>query len=92
MQTAVKDKLEEQIEDTAAEVARLRALVADAVEGGMDTAKRVVRHGLHTAEELVDDAEHSAKRHIGPALGVAFGVGIGAGLLLGWVGSRLLKR
>ncbi len=92
MQAAVKHRIEEQIADSAVEAGRIRAIVADAVEDGMDTAKRVVRHGLHTAEELVDEAEHTAKRHIGTALGITFSVGVGAGLLFGWIGSRLVKR
>jgi ElaB/YqjD/DUF883 family membrane-anchored ribosome-binding protein len=92
MQTAVRNRIEEQIADSARDAGRIRAIVADTVEDGMDTAKRVVRHGLHTAEELVDEAEHTAKRHLGAALGITLSVGIGTGLLLGWIGSRLAKR
>jgi ElaB/YqjD/DUF883 family membrane-anchored ribosome-binding protein len=71
-----------------AEVERVKGAVADAVEDGINTAKRAVKQGRRAAEDLVDDAEYRVKQHPLSALGVSFGIGLGLGAVIGVLLAR----
>jgi len=82
-----------------AAVAQMRALsghmkeaVADAAEDGISAAKRAVKQGRRTAEDLVDDAEYQVKQHPLSAVGVSFGIGLGLGAVIGVLLSRIGHR
>jgi ElaB/YqjD/DUF883 family membrane-anchored ribosome-binding protein len=61
------------------EVKRVKEAMTDAVENGIDSAKRSVKRGRRAAEDLVDDAEYQIKHRPFSALGVTFGIGWGLG-------------
>ena len=64
-------------------VERVKGAVADAVEDGIDAAKRTLKQGRRAAEDLVDDAEHQVKQHPLGTLGAFFGLGLGLGAVIG---------
>jgi ElaB/YqjD/DUF883 family membrane-anchored ribosome-binding protein len=70
------------------EVSKAKTLVNDFVEDGTRKAQRLVKRGVVTAEDYVEDTTYYIKRHPWQSVGVAAGVGAGAGLLLGWIFSR----
>jgi ElaB/YqjD/DUF883 family membrane-anchored ribosome-binding protein len=69
-------------------VGRVKEAVADAVEDGINTAKRAVKQGRRAAEDLVDDAEYQVKQHPLSAVGVSFGIGLGLGAVIGVLLAR----
>jgi ElaB/YqjD/DUF883 family membrane-anchored ribosome-binding protein len=83
----IKETLEAQIA-SCCDPAHIKAVVSDAVEEGLDTAGRAVKHGMQVAEKMVDEAEGAAKRHFWPTLGITFGVAFATGLLTGWLVTR----
>jgi len=72
----------------AHEARRLKAVASDAVEDGVHAAKRAITHGLHDLEDLRDSAAYRIKRAPLMTVGLAFGVGI----LLGAVVGRIARK
>lgn len=71
-----------------AELGRMKGVVADTFEDGINAAKSAVKKGRRVAEDLVDDAEYQVKRHPMNALGVTFGIGLGLGAVIGFLLTR----
>ncbi len=69
-------------------VGRMKEAVADAVEDGINVAKRAVKQGRREAEDLVDDTEYQVKQHPFSAVGVSFGIGLGLGAVIGVLLAR----
>ena len=69
-------------------VEHMKEAVADAVEDGVNAAKRAVKQGRRAAEDLVDDAKYQVKRHPLNAVGISFSVGLGLGALIGILLAR----
>ena len=88
MQTEIREKTIEVRDQLGAEVKRVKAAVADAVDNGIVAAKRAVKQGRRAAEDLVDDAEYHVKQHPLSAVGVFFGVGLGLGAVIGVLLAR----
>ncbi len=89
METAtVKKMVNDQIAQTAEEAARLRAAVAEAIEEGVDAARRSAKRARHIAEEVIDDAETSVRHHPITTVGVAALGAFTAGALLGFLLGR----
>lgn len=66
----------------------LKSLAADAVEDGLHAAKRAIKLGAQEAVDLRDEAVIRVKRQPIKAVGLAFGVGIALGALVGFVGAK----
>lgn len=80
--------VEEQISNLGREASRLKGVVSDTVEDSIVSARRAVKRGYGSAEDLVDEAAHSIKRYpLGSVIG-AFAIGAFAGWLL-FRGRRL---
>jgi ElaB/YqjD/DUF883 family membrane-anchored ribosome-binding protein len=71
-----------------AEAGRVKEVVADAVEDGINAAKRAVKQGRRAAEGFIDDAEHQVRRNPLSAIGVSFGIGLGLGIVIGALTAR----
>jgi ElaB/YqjD/DUF883 family membrane-anchored ribosome-binding protein len=69
-------------------VDRMKTALTDAVEDGINNAKRAVKQSRRAAEDMVDDAEYQIKQHPLSALGVTFGVGLGFGAIIGFLLTR----
>lgn len=62
--------------------------VKTSLEDGMRGARRAVRHGRYVAEELMEDAIHSMRRHPVQTAAISFGLGFAAGISLGFMICR----
>ena len=74
------------------ETARLKTVVADALEDGVHAARRAMKHGLFVAEDMMDDAAHEVKRHPLQAVATTSVLSFTAGVLVGWMLFGLRKR
>jgi ElaB/YqjD/DUF883 family membrane-anchored ribosome-binding protein len=75
-------------EDARREVSKVRSIITDAVEDGVRSANRAIRHGRYAAEDAIDQAEHKVKQSPFQAMGLVFAAGMLVGGLLGWIGFR----
>ena len=84
----VMEKMDERTAESIHKVSRTTSAVAEAIESGIDTAKRLGKHGSDAAEELVDDTILRIKRHPVETVVAAFAIGFAIGGLL----DRLIRR
>ncbi len=75
----VLEKVDERAAESIHRVSRTTSAVADAIETGIDTAKRLGKHGSDAAEELMDDTVLRIKRHPVETVIAAFAVGFAIG-------------
>ena len=80
MSSAVIDK---GIASVAAEVEHVKAIVGDGAETAVRAAKQTIRRARHSAEDASEELVHQMKRHPLESAGLAFGVGLIAGLAIG---------
>lgn len=73
------------------EVSKAKTLVEDVLVDGKRKAQRMVKQGVVVAEDYVEDTTYYIKRHPWSSIGIALGVGAGAGLLAGWFCTRSCK-
>jgi ElaB/YqjD/DUF883 family membrane-anchored ribosome-binding protein len=76
------------VEDVLNELSRIKTIVTDAVEDGVQSAVKAIKQGRHAAEDAMDDARHTVKQNPLQAVGVVFAAGILTGTLLGWLATR----
>jgi len=74
--------------EAGAEAARLKVRASHAVEDARSEAKRLAKRGRHAAEDLVDDAAYRIKRDPLRSVAITFAVGLGVGVLAGWLAGR----
>jgi hypothetical protein len=84
----VAEKAAEHVRETLHKVPRTASAFAEVVEDGIDTAKRVGKHGSDAAEELMDDTVNRVKRHPVESLVMVFAIGFIAGGLVDWLTRR----
>jgi ElaB/YqjD/DUF883 family membrane-anchored ribosome-binding protein len=75
-------------EDARREVSKIRSIVTDAVEDGVRSASRAIKHGHYAAEDVIDQAEHRVKQRPFQAIGIVFAAGVLVGGFLTWIGFR----
>jgi ElaB/YqjD/DUF883 family membrane-anchored ribosome-binding protein len=76
------------VEDALREVSKIKAMVTEAVEDGVQTAIKAIKQGRYAAEDVIGEARHTVKQRPFQAMGVVFGAGVLVGGLLAWIGSR----
>lgn len=76
------------VDDVIREISRLRTVVTEAVEDGVETAVKTLRQGREAAEDAIDDARRTVKQRPFQAVGVVFAAGILTGAVLTWMSSR----
>jgi len=76
------------VEDALDEAAKIKSMVADAVEDGVRTALKAIKQGRHVAEDMIGEARHATRQKPFQALSIVFAAGVVAGGLLTWIGSR----
>ena len=74
--------VEEQISNLGREASRIKGVVGETVEDSLINAKRAVKRGFGSAEDLVDEAAHKIKRYPFRSVIGALAVGAFAGWLL----------
>lgn len=87
----VRDRVLDAFRQTAHashEARLLKSLAADAVDDAVHAAKRAmksVKRGVEELGDLRDEAAHRVKRQPLSAVGLALGVGVVLGLVVGWI-------
>jgi ElaB/YqjD/DUF883 family membrane-anchored ribosome-binding protein len=62
--------------------------LTDAVEDGVHTASRAIKHGRYAAEDAIMEAQHKVKQKPLQAMGVALAAGALIGGFLCWIKLR----
>ena len=88
MTQSVLEQVGVQIDETARKASRAASAVADALEEGGETARRVTKEGSHAAAELLADTRKRVQRHPIEAIAAAFTAGIVAGSAIRWMIKR----
>jgi ElaB/YqjD/DUF883 family membrane-anchored ribosome-binding protein len=88
MAQSVLEQMGVQIDETARRASRAASAVADALEDGGETARRVTKQGSHAAAELFADTKKRVQRHPIEAIAAAFTAGIVAGSAIRWMKKR----
>jgi ElaB/YqjD/DUF883 family membrane-anchored ribosome-binding protein len=70
------------LDDILREVSRIKSIVTDAVEDGVQSALRAVKQGRDAAQDVVHDARYAIKRNPFQAAGILFGAGVLIGSLV----------
>jgi len=73
-------------EEARREVSKIRSIVTDAVEDGVRSAGRAIRHGRYAAEDVIEQAEHKVKQSPFQAMGLVFVAGMLVGGFVSWIG------
>ena len=76
------------VDDVLREVSRMRTVISDAVDDGVRSALRAVDQGRDAAEDAIKDVKKAIHKNPLQSLGIVFAVGIVAGSLIAWLGSR----
>jgi ElaB/YqjD/DUF883 family membrane-anchored ribosome-binding protein len=87
MSTSLLEK-QASVEDVLREVSRLKSVVTEAVEEGVQTAVNALKQGRDAAEDVIYDARHTVKQKPLQSMGVVFAAGVLAGSLLAWLSTR----
>ena len=74
--------------DVVNEVERLKTVVAEAVQEGVESAVKALQQGRVAASDAIDDARETVKQKPIQAIGVVFAAGIIVGSMLGWLSTR----
>lgn len=75
-------------DDVVREVSRIKSMVSEAVEDGIQSALRAVKQGRDAAEDVVHDARHAIKRNPFQAVGILFAAGIVIGSVVTLIASQ----
>lgn len=86
MPAQVLDKVD--FEDALRDLSKFRTIVRDAVDEGVRSAARALRHGRYAAEEAIEGAEHTVKQRPFQAVAIAFAAGLLAGGIVTLIGLR----
>jgi ElaB/YqjD/DUF883 family membrane-anchored ribosome-binding protein len=76
------------VEDIVREVSRLKDIVVDAVEEGVESAVKAIKKGREAARDSIYDARRTVKQKPFQAMGVVFAAGVLTGSLVAWLSSR----
>ncbi len=76
------------VEDVIREVSKFKAVLTDAVEEGIESAVKTMKHGRDAAEDALYEARRAVKQRPFQSMGVVFAAGIFAGSLVGWACTR----
>jgi ElaB/YqjD/DUF883 family membrane-anchored ribosome-binding protein len=76
------------VDDILREVSKLKAVVTDAVEEGVESAVKALKQGRDAAEDAIYEARRTVKQNPFQAMGVVFAAGVLTGSLVAWLTSR----
>ncbi|SPE23053.1 hypothetical protein SBA5_370045 [Candidatus Sulfotelmatomonas gaucii] len=84
------DLLEKQaaVNDILREVSRIKTVVTEAVDDGVQQALRAVKQGRDVAEDAIHDAKYAIKRNPLQAMGIVLVVGVAIGGLVALLSTR----
>jgi len=70
------------VDDIYREVNRIKSIVTDAVDDGVQSAIRAMKQGRDAAEDVVHDARHAIRRNPFQSAGVILAAGVVIGSLV----------
>jgi ElaB/YqjD/DUF883 family membrane-anchored ribosome-binding protein len=76
------------VEEALREFSRIKSVVTDAVEEGVEQAVRAIKQGSNAAEDMIHDTRRTVRQKPFQALGIVFAAGVVVGGVLSWIGSR----
>jgi ElaB/YqjD/DUF883 family membrane-anchored ribosome-binding protein len=76
------------VDEVLAEVSKIKAMLAEALDDSVRSALRAVKQGRYAAETALDDAKHVVRKNPAETVGIVFAAGLLAGGLLGWLVPR----
>jgi ElaB/YqjD/DUF883 family membrane-anchored ribosome-binding protein len=76
------------VEDVVREISRLKGVVTEAVEEGVESAVKALKQGRDVAEDAIYEARRTVKQKPLQSMGVVFAAGILAGTLVAWLSTR----
>ncbi len=84
----ILDKADAQVAASIHKLTRASAAMADVIDESVGVIKRAVKRSGDVAEELMDDTAQRVKRHPVETMAATFGLGLVAGVFIGWMMSR----
>lgn len=88
MATEFMERSSATVDDVLREVSRMKGIVTEAVEDGVESAMRAFEQGREAANDAIVDARRAIKRSPLQAAGIIFAAGIVMGTLLAWTTTR----
>lgn len=88
MTQSVLERAGDQIAETARQASRTTSAVGDALENGVEAARRAAKHGGDAAEEFLNDTTKRLQRHPIETVAATFAMGVFAGVVIGWMANR----
>ena len=76
------------VEDVVREISRLKGIVTDAVEEGVESAFKTINQSRDAAGDAIYQARRTVKQKPFQAMGVVFAAGVLVGSMVSWMGSR----
>jgi ElaB/YqjD/DUF883 family membrane-anchored ribosome-binding protein len=76
------------VDDVLREVSRMKSVVTEAVDDGVQSALRAIKQGRFAAEDAIHDARRAVKQNPLQAVGVCFAAGVLTGCLVVWTSMR----
>ncbi|HUB29836.1 MAG TPA: hypothetical protein VL967_09065 [Terracidiphilus sp.] len=76
------------VDDVFREVSRIKSIVTEAVDDGVQSALRGIKQGRFAAEDAIHDARRAVKQNPLQAVGVCFAAGVLTGCLVVWASMR----
>lgn len=67
---------------------RIKSIISDAVEDGVQSALRKMEEGRDVADEAILGAQNAAKQNLLQSMGIVFAVGVMTGAIAAWIGWR----
>lgn len=74
------------------EVSKAKVVLDDVLEDGKRKAGRILKRGVLTVEDCVEDSTYFIKRHPWQSVGAVLGLGAGLGFLGGWMATRTYQK
>lgn len=89
----IKEAVEtaENVVEARFDLDRLKEKASHSIEDGIDDAKRMIKRGRYAAEDLADDTAHMIKHDPLRSVGITFAVGMGLGVLIGWLVKKSVQ-
>lgn len=75
------------VDEVLREVSRIKSIVTEAVDDGVQSALRAVKQGEKFAEDTIHDAKYAIKRNPLQAAGIVLAAGVVLGCLITWMCS-----
>jgi ElaB/YqjD/DUF883 family membrane-anchored ribosome-binding protein len=88
MAERILERADTQVAKSIHKLSHATSAMAEAIDEGAGAIKVAVKRSGDLAEEIIDDTTERVKRHPVETMVATFGVGLVAGVFIGWLLSR----